>query len=308
MPREKTPGLDGATRSGEPPLSGAAAGRGVPEPAVGRLAGAAFTSDLSVAELAAVRLAGFEPCGLVMGSSVYHVASQAGSGALGVVGPVGEQTAYPCPHGGFHEGARTGYTWERLGEERGLLEARDLALGRLEDEAGLLGAHGVAGVRLDIRRLEGTVGTVEFRLVGTALRRAGRPPPSRPFTSHLSGQDLLKLLQHGLAPVGLVMGVAVVEVDPGCGTEWLEASYGSVELPQLTDAADRCRALAVAHLEREAAALGDGVVGVDAAFRIHEGPGRFVFELVATGTAVRAFDPGAALLPPRIVLPLRDRR
>ncbi|MGH9069173.1 MAG: hypothetical protein ACRD0J_17050, partial [Acidimicrobiales bacterium] len=50
---------------------------GLPVSARERLAdmarsGSAWTSDLSVGELAAVRAAGFEPLGLVMGSSVYH--------------------------------------------------------------------------------------------------------------------------------------------------------------------------------------------------------------------------------------------
>ena len=39
---------------------------------------ALFTSDLSVNEFLLVREAGFEPAGLVMGSSIYHVGYQRG--------------------------------------------------------------------------------------------------------------------------------------------------------------------------------------------------------------------------------------
>jgi len=38
-----------------------------------RQAGAAWTSDLSVAELSAIRHAGFEPVGMVMGLSLIHI-------------------------------------------------------------------------------------------------------------------------------------------------------------------------------------------------------------------------------------------
>ena len=43
-----------------------------------RQKGAAWTSDLSVGEMAAVRHAGFEPVGMVMGSGVFRIAAQWG--------------------------------------------------------------------------------------------------------------------------------------------------------------------------------------------------------------------------------------
>ncbi|MBV8760815.1 MAG: heavy metal-binding domain-containing protein [Deltaproteobacteria bacterium] len=80
-----------------------------------------FTSDLSVSELLLVREAGFDPVGLVMGTSIYQVAPRVrrGGGEL-------EDTT------------------------KALYHARELAMNRMEEEADALGADGIIGVRLTI--------------------------------------------------------------------------------------------------------------------------------------------------------------
>lgn len=53
---------------------------GLPQDAKGRLAqnkGGLFTSDLSVNEFLLVKQAGFDPLGMVVGSSIYHIGYQA---------------------------------------------------------------------------------------------------------------------------------------------------------------------------------------------------------------------------------------
>ena len=84
-----------------------------------------FTSDLSVNEFLVVKEVGFDPLGLVMGSSIYHVK------------PV-------FPMGTPDTGA------ELIDLTRALYHSRELALGRLEEEAEALGADGVIGVRLEV--------------------------------------------------------------------------------------------------------------------------------------------------------------
>ena len=81
-----------------------------------------FTSDLSVNEFLLVKEAGFEPLGLVMGTSIYHIGVQ----------PI---------------------SWTRSEEMQVLTQAmyaaRELAMTRMEEEADqLVGADGVVGVRL----------------------------------------------------------------------------------------------------------------------------------------------------------------
>lgn len=288
-------------------------GGGLPVSAQERLAdaersGAAWTSDLSVGELAAVQGAGFTPLGMVMGSSVYHIGSQWGYQYYGSYGG-GYSSVWYCPHG-YHDDMRTGYNWEHTLHERGMVAARDLAMSRLAMEAQALGAHGVAGVRLRFARSEGLAGLVEFTAVGTAIHRAGAPALSFPFTSHLSGQELGKLMATGYVPCALVMGICAIEVDPGCGTEWRMGSWSNTELPQLSDAAKSCREIAVQRLEAESSRVGgDGVIGVSVDFSIHELPREAkLLELLALGTAVRRFSAAPLAEPPLAMMRLRDKR
>lgn len=95
-----------------------------------------FTSDLSVSEFLLVKEAGFEPLGLVMGTSIYQIAPTIPNLPAGQPG---------C---------------ELTDMTRALYHARELAMNRMEAEADALGADGIVGVRLtvnistDPRRLE----------------------------------------------------------------------------------------------------------------------------------------------------------
>src|ERR1700692_249282 len=125
-----------------------------------------FTSDLSVNEFLLVRQAGFQPLGLVIGSSIYHI---------------GYQQAQ----------------WKQSQEmnvlSQAMYEARELAMTRMEEEAEQLGADGIVGVRLVIGRYDWGESMAEFIAMGTAVQhRAGelhRAPAGRPFTSDPSGQE-----------------------------------------------------------------------------------------------------------------------
>src|SRR3954454_9699218 len=85
-----------------------------------------FTSDLSVSEFLLVREAGFDPLGLVMGSSIYQIAP----------------TLPNLPRG------QPGCELEDM--TRALYHARELAMNRMEEEAEALGADGIVGVRLTV--------------------------------------------------------------------------------------------------------------------------------------------------------------
>jgi uncharacterized protein YbjQ (UPF0145 family) len=274
-----------------------------------RQPGAAWTSDLSVAELSAIRHAGFEAVGMVMGSSVYRIAAQwgysnvfgnagfttVGQGAFGggaVPARVGFLQRYPCPHGyGMGTDHRWGFNWEHTTYEDGLVAARDAALARIIEEARDLGAHGVVGVRLIRRHLEGVGSSLEFTVIGTAIRRTGGPLLARPFMSHLDGVAFSKLLHGGYVPVALVVGIGAVEIDPGCGTEWLLRSWNNVRIDQVSDGIEAARLLGIQRLEEEIEAVdADGAVGVEIDFVNHAvGTGALLSELVCVGTAVRRY-------------------
>ena len=82
-----------------------------------------FTSDLSVNEFLLVKAAGFEPLGLVVGSSIYHIGFQVGAWGQNQEMDVLTQAMY---------------------------HARELAMTRMEEEADQLGADGIVAVRLDV--------------------------------------------------------------------------------------------------------------------------------------------------------------
>jgi uncharacterized protein YbjQ (UPF0145 family) len=84
-----------------------------------------FTSDLSVSEFVLVREAGFDPVGLVMGTSIYQVAPKIPR-STGAAGCELETTT------------------------KALYHARELAMNRMEEEAEALGADGIVGVRLTV--------------------------------------------------------------------------------------------------------------------------------------------------------------
>jgi len=86
-----------------------------------------FVSDLSVNEFLLVREAGFDPLGLVMGTSIYQITPQLPQLPRGTPG---------C---------------ELVDMTRALYHARQLAMNRMEEEADALGADGIVGVRLTVR-------------------------------------------------------------------------------------------------------------------------------------------------------------
>jgi uncharacterized protein YbjQ (UPF0145 family) len=224
-----------------------------------------FTSDLSVSEILCVAEAGFEPLGMVVGSSIYHIGFQMPNMLQNQELDVLSQAMYG---------------------------ARDLAMTRMEEEANRLDADGVVGVRLDIGRYEWGADMAEFTAIGTAIRhKEGQPhraPNGRPFTSDLSGQAFLTLMQTGKRPVGMVMGSCVYHVARRGAMQSIKQTGQNVELKQYTQALYDARELAMERMQKEAEEIGDGVKGV-VEVKLHEnnhGWGSHVIEFFAVGTAI----------------------
>ena len=240
-----------------------------------------FTSDLSVNEFLLVKEAGFEPLGLVLGSSIYHIGIQVAS---------------------YNQNQELGVLTQAM------YHARELAMTRMEEEADQLGADGVVGVRLDIGRYEWGADLAEFIAIGTAVKHRGgelhRAPNGRPFTSDLSGQDFSTLLRSGYRPVGLVMGNCVYHVaHQGLRAAWKQIGRNQ-EMPTYTSALYEARELAMERMQAEATELQSaGIAGVQLLQKSH-GWGSHVIEFFAVGNGIIPVSGEHEIEKPALVLPL----
>jgi uncharacterized protein YbjQ (UPF0145 family) len=242
-----------------------------------------FTSDLSVNEFLLVREAGFDPVGLVVGSSIYHIGYQWASWSQNQEMTVLTQAMY---------------------------HARELAMTRMEEEANALGADGIVGVRLEVTRHEWGESLAEFVAIGTAIRsRDGkhfRNAHNMPFTSDLSGQDFWTLLRAGYRPVGMVMGNCVYHVSRQGLGQWMNRVGRNVEMTNYTQALYDARELSMERMQSEAVSLkAQGVVGAQIVERNH-GWGSHVIEFFAVGTAVISISDDHQIATPSLSLLLND--
>ena len=150
-----------------------------------------FTSDLSVSEFLLVKEAGFEPLGLVMGTSIYQLAPRVPQLAPGQPG---------C---------------ELEGLTQALYHARELAMNRMEAEADALGADGIVGVRLVVN-LSTDPQRFQLQQYREWSRWAKRGGFRRPLTVAPTGwfQGWENLAQAQWQQWGLRMGWAQLPVPP----------------------------------------------------------------------------------------------
>jgi uncharacterized protein YbjQ (UPF0145 family) len=269
--------------------------------------GSALTSD----EFAAIRSAGFEPVGQVLGAAVYNIGYTGGyncPGAWGTYGGWGmpaRTATQVSSQGGFGSFAPLVKT---------MYEARHKALDRMTTECAELGGHGVVGVRLSIGAFP--AGGLEFKAIGTAIRAPGVPPVSQwaggphgssaspgrggrqPFTSDLSGQDFAKLIMKGWVPAGLALGISIGSRHD----DWLTVGQtrwgsGNIEVTAYTELINDARHDSRQQLERDVRRLGgEGVVIADMQIQIRErecpameGRRDHIVEATSIGTAIARF-------------------
>lgn len=261
-----------------------------------------FTSDLSSNEFLLARHAGYEPLGQVMGSCIFHVGYQ--------------WTNYG------------GYGWTGLGQEldtitRARYTARHLAVNRIQQEASLLGATGIIGVRLEQKVYDWGADLIEFMMVGTAIREIDAPVKSNlPFVSDLSGEDFWALHQAGYHPVGFAMGnctymqMATWRTQSAMTGGIYGASWMNQELTDYTQALYTTRSLAMSRMDAEAHSVGaTGVVGVQLDMDVMEGEydnqgttqEYMLFNYSAVGTAIAPYEAIHKPIQPGLTVTLFDK-
>jgi uncharacterized protein YbjQ (UPF0145 family) len=214
-----------------------------------------FSSTLTAKEYLLAREAGYQPIGQVMGTAFMRV--------------------------GYNY-YNTGFGWNTTGEMDSLSQAhkasRALAVERLRQEAKLLGADGVIGVRVKMSEFSWSAGVTEFTAIGTAIRLPDRDMLAHiknlPFTSSLSGQEFWQLFEGGYWPCGLVMGNCSYFVrgdwQTRSATVGFFASLSNQELTQFNDGFAWARRIARERLQYEIGIEGgDGAVDMDVEYKLH---------------------------------------
>jgi len=210
--------------------------------------GGAFTSDLSVGDFALCHQLGVKPVSQVMGSSIYQVGYQT--------------TPWPSAMGG-------GFMFEMQALSEAWNEVRELALGRLAQEAEHVGADAVVGVDLNTGSHDWAENAIEYVVIGTAIRHEKSAAPGGPTVlTELSVADYAKLLSAGVEPLGVVAWSSVFFVGASYSTQMMSGIGGlgftqNQELPEFTQGVYSARESVVSRLTHQAAKLGaSGVIGV----------------------------------------------
>lgn len=267
-----------------------------------RIETGAFSSALGVGEMLLARESSYRVLGQVMGASVYQIGGQ-----------------WEFANWKTEYRPSQGLRAELATLSQSIAHARDLALQRLREEARLLGAHGVVGVRLHFDETEisnfkaqGYSSSYQWKIVltGTAVSGSNLANVKAPFTSHLSGEETWKLARAGYAPCAIVMGNCVLlQILSNFMRQRLlltrfKGKPGNFEVTQYTNALYAARKKALSRLELAARNSGaHGVVGVqietqtysdiaELGWTIELAKPHKIFSMSAIGTALCAL-PGA---------------
>ncbi len=204
-----------------------------------------WTSDFTVNEWLLLRIYGFEALGFVSGSSCYHISYSGGSGFLSG-------------------------SYDMENQEDVLYAARERALLRMEEEASLLGANAVVGVRLQLEESNESH-QMAFSAFGTAVRIRNLVKTNKPIVCTVSGQEFVKLLAQGAMPIGMSMGIAVFYQYSSRTDMRQTRSFFNQEVPVFTEAIYHVQRRAMNHLHSNLNELNaSGLLGDNTHFFVKE--------------------------------------
>ena len=288
-------------------------------------------SDLSVTEFLTLSRMGFLPHGLVIGASVFEADTRSSAPTVDLLGALfgGKPLVQQAPTG------------EVVALSEAVRGARSLAIERMRAQAVHYQAEGVVGVRLHVEHhlWRGNHQVAKFVAIGTAIgfdREHGptdlanapslRLASGAPFTSDLSGQDFVALLQAGYRPVTVASGTCVYQLNT---TDMARYRGYNAEITEYTGAFFDARETAMARLQYDLfswwpAGHPDapiGIVGMTVSEEAHRpqmigartnlfaGNTSPVVEFTAVGTAIAPLHPtdprrAKQAIKPMVVVPL----
>ncbi len=187
-------------------------------------------SGLSGNEIYCLAQKGWSPGNIVVGNSVY---------SLGFVRSI-------------TSGLKTLAGGEIASVTQLIADGRHAAIGRLEQEAGEEGAHGLTGVATEIKPVGNLM---EFLAVGSAIHGNEYSGPF--FSTACSGQDLFCQLDAGYSPRHFVIGNVAYALGVGRGiTGGLKVIARRGEVKEFSNMYNHTRHLALERLEQEATERG----------------------------------------------------
>jgi uncharacterized protein YbjQ (UPF0145 family) len=159
-----------------------------------------------------------------------------------------------------------GWSWT-LGHQQGW----QTALRRLREEARVAGANAVLDVKMRTVPLR-VEESMDFTLVGTAVRVEGLPPSEEPIVATVPALEFVKLLDADVVPTGIAVGAHYewyADWQGDANKRWM----GNVESVQLSRLWERVRQRAHADLRKHARDQGNGVLAHINFSQMFEGEG-----------------------------------
>jgi hypothetical protein len=147
-----------------------------------------------------------------------------------------------------------GFSWTN-----GHAEGWETALHRLAEEARAAGANAVLDVKM--RTLPIYVqDSMDFTLVGTAVRVDGLPPSADPVIATVPALEFVQLLEADVVPTGIAIGAHFEWMSDWRGNATQQGWWRNVEATQLSQLWERVRQRAHAQLRQSARGRGNGVL------------------------------------------------
>jgi hypothetical protein len=146
-----------------------------------------------------------------------------------------------------------GFSWTK-----GHQEGWETALARLAEEARAAGANAVLDVKMRTLPVD-VQDSMDFTLVGTAVRVAGLPPSPDPVIATVPALEFVQLLEADVVPTGIAIGAHFEWLADWRGTA-TRRGWLNMEATQLSHLWERVRQRAHAELRQNARGRGNGVL------------------------------------------------